>query len=149
VIILKIIALTVFLSIPSPDTKPIEQAFLQNNPDLLAELFPQGGAVSISLPDPISFADMVSSEQAFFLFRQIFSVYKTTEFFIDPEMSSLPEKPGRIVKTRRWSFRNTRNGLQYPFRIFFYIVPEDDLKSPEHRGKGSSWKILEIRAEKI
>ena len=147
--ILKILILTALFSLPSPNTKPIEQAFLQNNPDLLAELFPKGGAVSISLPDPISFADLVSSEQASFLFRQIFSVYKTTEFFIDPEMSYLPEKPGRIVKTRRWSFRNTRNGLQYPFRIFFYIVPEDDLKGPDRLGKNSSWKILEIRAEKI
>ncbi len=148
-ITLKIFALAIFLVIPSPPTRPIEQAFLQNNADILTGLFPAGQTVLISLPEPLSFADQVSSEQARFLFERIFSVYKTTEFFLDPSISFLPGIPDLVLKTRRWSFRNARTGMQYPFRVFFYLAPLRDPANPRSRDSGPLWKILEIRAEKI
>ena len=146
-ITLTTLALAALLAVPTPTARSIEQAFLRNSADLLAPSFPSGGTVLISLPDPISFSDQVSSEQAILLFRRFFSVYKTTEFFVDPEVSFLPGKPGRIIKTRRWSFRNVRTGLVSPIRMYFYVAPDPPGSGRE--GSPPSWKIFEIRAEKI
>ena len=141
------LALTIFLAYPAPAAKAIERAFLQNDAELLGLSFPAEGAVLISLPDPISFSDQVSSEQARLLFTRYFSTYKTTEFFLDPEVSFVPGKPGRIIKSRRWSFRNVLTGVVYPVRIYFYVSPGP----PEEDGENSVpvWRILEIRAEKL
>ncbi len=141
------LALAVLLALPVPAAKAIERAFLQNNAELLGLSFPREGTILVSLPDPISFSDQVSSEQAVLLFKRLFSIYRTTEFFIDPEISYVPGKPGRIIKSRRWSFRNILTGLTYPVRIYFYVSP-----GPPERGGGepvSHWRILEIRAEKL
>ena len=147
-ITLTALALSVFLTVPVPTAKSIEQAFLQNDAELLGRSFPRRGTVLISFPEPISFSDQVSSEQAVLLFRKLFSIYKTTEFFLDPEVSFIPGKPGRIIKARRWSFRNTRTGLAYPIRMYFYVAP-DLLPERSREADGPAWRILEIRAEKI
>ncbi len=141
------LALAALLAVPPPATRIIEQAFLQNDAELLGGSFPRRGTVLVSLPEPISFSDQMSSEQAVLLFKRLFSDYKTTEFFIDPEISFVPGKAGRIVKARRWSFRNVRTGLAYPIRMYFYLVPLPR-KGDRETGE-SSWRILEIRAEKI
>jgi hypothetical protein len=147
VITLTTIALTFFLAFPVPTSRSIEQAFLQNDAELLGLSFPRGGTVLVSLPDPISFSDQVSSEQAVLLFKRLFSLYRTTEFFIDPAVSFIPGKPGRIIKSRRWSFRNVRTGLAHPVRIYFYVVPGPAGRRPDD--DRPAWTILEIRAEKL
>jgi hypothetical protein len=60
----------------------------------------------------------------------------------------LPGLPGGILKAR-WSFRNERTGDQYPFRIYFFVVPERVPKPAGAPGPGIVLKIVEIRAEKL
>lgn len=139
--------MTAFVALPIPDTKPLEQAFLQNDAKILKGFFPPGGAISISLPDPISFADQVSSEQAYFLFKRIFAIFRTTEFFIDSRMSSLPDEPDRIVKAR-WSYQNLRIGIQDTIMVFFYFTHDRANQERKTAGDKASWRIRDIRAEK-
>ena len=126
----------------------MERAFLQNSPDILRELFASEGTIPVFLPDPLSFADQVSSDQAFLLFKNIFSVYRTTEFTTDPHLSRFPGRPGVILRAR-WSFRNERTGNHYPFRIFFLLAPEGTVSIPVPSASGIPLKIVEIRAEKL
>ncbi len=143
-----IIALSVLLALPFPIASRIETAFLQNSPQILRELMTSEGALPVSLPEPLSLADLLSPDQADLVFGRIFSVFKTTEFIIDPQLSSLPGRPGGILKAR-WSFRNERTGDQYPFRVYFFVVPERLPPSAGAPGPRISLKIVEIRAEKL
>jgi len=136
---LQVILLTALLSLLSPVTQEIEKAFLQNNPKILYSLFSLESSINISLPEPISFSDQVSSEQAYFLFRKIFSSFTTLEFYSEEEFPFSTENQSFIFKAR-WSFKDNKNNNQYPINIFFYLINE------KHK---NSWKIIEIKAEKI
>lgn len=141
-------ALSVLLALPFPIAARVEKAFLQNSPHILRELMTSEGTIPISLPEPLSLADQMSPDQAYLVFGRIFSVFKTTEFYADSKLSALPGLPGGILKAR-WSFRNERTGDQYPFRIYFFVVPERVPKSAGAPGPGIVLKIVEIRAEKL
>jgi hypothetical protein len=148
VIILNSIALSVLLSLPLPVTKTVERAFLQNSPEILRELLTSRGDIPVSLPDPLSLADQLSPDQAYFVFKRIFSVYQTIEFFSDPRLFTLPGKPGGIL-TARWSFRNGMTGDLYPFRIFLYMMPEAQVPPAGAASRAVSLRIVEIRAERL
>jgi len=126
----------------------IQGAFTANDPKILYRHFASDASISISLPEPFSFSDQLSSEQGFFLFKQFFSTHRTLEFDPESRLSSLRDNKGAILKTR-WSFQNIRDGSRYAFRLFFYIVPEPGRAGPGRRGASGrqSWKILEIKAE--
>jgi len=148
VVTFHLFSLTLFLSLPLPIASRVEAAFLQNSPAILRELLPTQGTIPVSFPEPLSFADQLSPDQAFLVFGRIFSVFKTTEFITDPQLSALPGLPGGILKAR-WSFRNERTGNQYPFRVYFFIVPLRLPHSAGARGPRIAFKIVEIRAERL
>jgi hypothetical protein len=141
-------ALSVLLALPFPIAARVEKAFLQNSPQILRELMTSEGTIPVSLPEPLSLADQLSPDQAYLVFGGIFAVFKTTEFTTDPQLSSLPGLLGGILKAR-WSFRNERTGDQYPFRVYFFVVPERVPRSARAPGPGIALKIVEIRAEKL
>jgi len=124
------------LSLFSPTEKSIERAFFQNDAKLIYALLSPKNQINISLPEPISFSDQVSSEQAFFLFRQIYSTFLTFEFYADSELPVIAKKNSLIFKAR-WSFKNRKSNNQYVLQVFFYLVKDMD------------WKITEIKAEKL
>ena len=109
---------------------------------MLYSLFPENGYVTISLPEPIIFSDQISSQQAYFFFKKIFALFTTFEFYSDRE-SPPDEKNSAIFKTR-WSFRDKKGGNQYVFRVYFYLV-----RAPAKTNQDFTWKITEIKAEKI
>lgn len=129
------------LALFSQTTKNIERAFFQNDPGLLYSLFTSRQHLNISLPEPISFADHFSSEQAHFLFRKIYSDFSTFEFYADSELQFVAGGKSFIFKSR-WSFKNKRNNNQYVFQVFFYLVNEKNNFSDQ-------WRITEIKAEKL
>lgn len=143
-----LLALSVLLALPFPIAARVEKAFLQNSPRVLRELMTSEGTIPVSLPEPLSLADQLSPDQAYLVFGRIFSVFKTTEFTTDPQLSALPGLPGGILKAR-WSFRNERTGDQYPFRVYFFVVPERLPPSAGALGPRIALKIVEIRAEKL
>jgi hypothetical protein len=143
-----LLALSLLLTLPFPIATRVEKAFLENSPQVLRELMTTEGTIPVSLPEPLSLADQLSPDQAYLVFGRIFSVFKTTEFYADPQLSSLPGLPGGILKAR-WSCRNERTGNQYPFRIYFFIVPERLPAAAGARGAGITLKIVEIRAERL
>jgi hypothetical protein len=143
-----LIALSVLLALPFPIAARVERAFLQNSPQILRELLTSEGTIPVSLPEPLSLADQLSPDQAYLVFGRIFSVFKTTEFTTDPQLSALAGLPGGILKAR-WSFRNERTGDQYPFRVYFFVVPERLPPSAGASGRRIALKIVEIRAEKL
>lgn len=114
----------------------------------LTRLLSPTAGLHLSLPDPISFSDRLSQEQAYFLFERIFAVHKTFEFVPDPELTLVPGNPGFIFKAR-WSFRDTRNGSPYLFRIFFYVTPRPRAPKAADRSPRSDWEIVEIKAERL
>jgi hypothetical protein len=143
-----IVALSVLLSFPVPVTKPLEKAFLQNSPEILREILTAEGDIPVSLPEPLSLADQLSPDQAYLVFKRIFSVYQTTEFFVSSGILTVPGQPGGILKAR-WSFRNQKTGNQYPVRVFFYLSPEPVSSRPGQRITAGTLRIVEIRAEKL
>lgn len=148
--------LTLFSSLLSSTTQDIEKSFLQNNPKMLFQLFSSQSFINISLPEPITFSDQLTNQQAYFLFRKIFSSYLTFEFYSESQPPLLPDKEHFIFRAR-WSFRNKKNKNQYVFHIFFYLKNEKTQKSrgsplsPVKKDKNpkNDWKITEIKAEKI
>jgi len=153
---LNIIILTALLPLLSTTTQNIEKAFLQNNPKILYSLFSYESSVNISLPEPISFSDQLSNQQAYFLFRKIFSSFTTFEFYSERELPILSEEKSFIFKAR-WSFIDNKNNNQHVIHIFFYLMKE---KTKKNRGSHArshqkneesryEWKIIEIKAEKI
>ncbi|HSA96444.1 MAG TPA: hypothetical protein VLJ16_10350 [Acidobacteriota bacterium] len=145
---LHLFSLTLLLSLPLPVASRIETAFLQNSPAVLREVLATDGGIPVSLPEPLSLADQLTSDQAFLVFSRIFAVFKTTEFTTDPRLSSLPGQPGGILKAR-WSFRNERTGNQYPFRVYFFLAPEAGPPGPGAGQPGPSFRVVEIRAERL
>lgn len=143
-----VLALSFLLILPSPPARPIESAFLQNSPEILGDLLATGGTIPVFLPDPLSFADQVSPDQARLLFERIFADFRTTEFTTDRRLSRFRGSPGAVLRAR-WSFRNRRTGNHYPFRIFFLLAPEEAATSPPARRPGVRLRIVEIRAEKL
>jgi hypothetical protein len=148
VVTFHLLSLTLFLSLPLPIASRVEAAFLQNSPAILREVLTTQGTIPVSLPEPLSLADQLSPDQAVLVFGRIFSVFKTTEFTTDPRLSSLPGLSGGILKAR-WSFRNERTGNQYPFRIYFFVVPLRLTRSPGTGGTAMAFQIVEIRAERL
>lgn len=141
-------ALTLLLSLPLPVASRVETAFLQNSPSILREVLTTEGTIPVSLPEPLSLADHLSPDQAFLVFEHIFSVFKTTEFTTEPRLSALPGLPGGILKAR-WSFRNERTGAQVPLRVHFFVVPVRLPPAARGRGPWLTFRIVEIRAEKL
>jgi len=125
-------------------TQNIEKAFLQNNSKMLLSLFPPKSHINISLPAPISFADQVSNQQAYFLFKKIFSSYATFEFYSERQKPNF-QSDGTILKAR-WSFRDKKNNNQYVFNIFFYLIR---IEAHDTDQNNNAWQITEIKAEKI
>jgi hypothetical protein len=148
VAVFNIFVLSVLLSFPLPAAKTVEKAFLQNSPEILRELLTSRGDIPLSLPDPLSLADQLSPDQVYFIFAQIFSVYKTSEFFADPRLFLVPGRAGGIL-TARWSFQNEKTGNLYPFRLFIYMMPETSPRRDGAPGPGGSLRIVEIRAERL
>ena len=143
-----LLSLTLLFSLPSPIAARVETAFLQNSPAVLRELLTTEGTIPVSLPEPLALADQPSPDQAYLVFRRFFSIFKTTEFTTDPQMSSLAGASGGILKAR-WSFRNERTGDQYPLRVYFFIVPVRLERSPGGPGPRVAFRIVEIRAERL
>ncbi len=136
--------LLLILSLLSQTTRAIERSFFEDRPDLLFTLFTDRGHVNLSLPEPISFSDQVSPEQAFFIFRRLHRAYSTFEFYADSESPILARDEGFIFKAR-WSFRNTASNDQYVFRVFFHLTAGKRLPGADR----SPWKITDIRAERL
>lgn len=150
---LNFVLLTVLVSLLPATTQDIEKAFLQNNPKILYSLFSAKSSINISLPEPISFSDQLSNQQAYFLFRKIFSAFTTFEFYSEKELPSDLENQNFIFKAR-WSFRDNKNNNQYVIHIFFYLIEEKSSATPfrknlKNENSKKIWKIIEIKAEKI
>ncbi len=150
---LSVVLLTIVVSLLPATTQDIEKAFLQNNPKILYSLFSAKSSVNISLPEPISFSDQLSNQQAYFLFRKILSAFTTLEFYSEKEVPSDLENQNFIFKAR-WSFQENKNNDQYVIHIFFYLIKEENGASEFRLGLKNeniknSWKIIEIKAEKI
>jgi hypothetical protein len=148
VVTFHLFALIILFSLPPPVAARIETAFLENSPAVLRDLLAAEGTIPVSLPEPLSLADQLSPDQAFLVFREFFSIFKTTEFTANPQVFSLPGSPGGILKAR-WSFRNRRTGRQYPFRLYFFIAPVRLPRAPDAPGPLMAFKIVEIRAERL
>ena len=150
---LSIVLFTVLVSLLPATTQEIEKAFLQNNPRILYSLFSAKSSINISLPEPISFSDQLSNQQAYFLFQKIFSAFTTFEFYSEKELPSELENQYFIFKAR-WSFRDNKNNNQYVIHIFFYLIKEKSSaslirQSLKNENSKNTWKIIEIKAEKI
>ena len=136
--------------------KNIENSFLQNNSKKLYSLFSSTSHLNISFPEPISFSDQLSNQQAYFLFQQVFSTYSTFEFYSESNLPLYFEKESFIFKAR-WSFRNKKDNNLYVLHIFFYLMNEGFPKnraptqSPKKKSKNISeiWKITEIKSERF
>ena len=146
--------LSVFLSLISVSTQDLERSFLQNNPHLLHAQFSDRVRLNISLPEPISFSDQVSTQQAFFFFQNIFSRYATLEFFPEPGFYQAPGN--HFILKARWSFRDNSNNDQFVFQVFFLLQREmtpaggpGQASRTGRPGPPAAWKITEIKAAKI
>jgi hypothetical protein len=129
-------------------TRDIGQACAGNSAGALAKLLSPAAGLHVSFPDPISFSDRLSHEQAYFLFERIFAVHKTFEFVPERELTLVPGKPGFIFKAR-WSFRDTRNDNPYLFRVFFYLMPRQVAPAAGGSSPRAGWEIVEIKAERL
>ena len=132
-------------SLISQTTRSIERAFFQDDPAVLYSLLSTQSRINITFPEPISFSDLLSREQTYFLFRRISAAYSTFEFYADLDLPVLLKDRSCIFKAR-WSFRNKKNFNQEVLQVFFYLNLEKD--SPDQRSPGG-WKIAEIRAERL
>jgi hypothetical protein len=140
-----IFPLLLTLSLLSQTTRSIEKAFFQDDPRLLYSLLSAQGHVHISLPEPISFSDQISPEQAYFFFRQVYASYSTFEFYADTELPVLAKEKSIIFKAR-WSFKNKQNDNQHVFQVFFHLARE---KPPGGGNRRPPWRITEIKAESL
>lgn len=127
----------------APVSNKIQRAFLQNNPGMIYSLFPSGYHVNFSFPEPISFSDQLTDQQAYFLFQKIFSDYLTFEFYSLSEEGILQN--GNYIYKTRWSFKDKDNNNQYVFHLFFLLKGSKEMI----RNKPEKWKIIEIKAERI
>lgn len=140
-----ILTVSIILSLLfSTVTQNIERTFLQNNQRMLYVLLPSASNINLSFPDPISFSDQVSKQQAYFLFQRIFSSFSTFEFYSESQSISL--RGQSIIFKARWSFRDKKNNNQYVFHLFFYLLNMPDQNNIKLK---NNWKIIEIKAKKI
>jgi hypothetical protein len=140
-----IFPLLLTLSLLSQTTRSIERAFFQDDPRELHSLLSTQGHVYISLPDPVSFSDQITPQQAYFFFGQLYATYSTFEFYADSELPILAKERTFIFKAR-WSFKNKKNDNQHVFQVFFHLASE----KPPGDGKAQSpWRITEIKAESL
>lgn len=146
--ILNALVLTFLLALPVPATPPIEKAFLQNSADALAAVLTARGDIPVSLPEPLSLADVLSPDQAYLVFRRVFATFKTTEFFVTPGLATLPGRPGGVLRAR-WSFRSERTGRTYPVRVFFFLSPEPPGTATGPQAAGRVLRVVEIRGERL
>ena len=123
-------------------TQNIEKAFLQNNPKLLYSLFSSKNHISFSLPEPISFSDQLTDQQAYFFFKKIFSSFSTLEFY--SENPTMDFEGANYIHKARWSFKDKKTRDLHVFHIFFYLVGASQSENSNQRNK---WKITEIKAE--
>ncbi|MFO7980012.1 MAG: hypothetical protein R6V00_04150 [Candidatus Aminicenantes bacterium] len=128
---------------PTPVSNNIQRAFLQNNPHSLYSLFPNGYHVNFSFPEPISFSDQLTDQQAYFLFQKIFSDYLTFEFYSLSEARELQNR--NYIYKARWSFKDKNNNNQYVFHLFFLLIESEK----GTKNKPGKWNIIEIKAERI
>ncbi len=142
------IILGIALSLLSATTKNIEKAFLQDGAGLLFSQFSGRTSVNLSFPEPISFSDQVSPEQAYFIFRNVFASYSTFEFYAESEFP-FPPAGNHFIFQARWSFKNIRTNNQTVFRVFFYLIKEFPVRSGRPVSPGGFWKVREIRAEAL
>jgi hypothetical protein len=139
------------LAFSTPAAKNVEKAFLQNSPRLVGACLVPAGRILIALPAPISFSDQLTTEQAVFLFEDIFSTFETLEFFAEPAPGSWGPRAGFILKAR-WSFRDRRNRNLYVLQVFFYYQPPVRRTSgwptrpPGSPAPRPVWKISAIKA---
>ena len=143
------------LSLAAITTQDIEKSFLLNDPGSIHARFSTQARINIYLPEPVSFSDQLSDEQAFFLFQNIFARYSTLEFFPESEPPLISDE-GRSIFQARWSFRDRTNNDRFVFRVFFLLqkeTPQTSGGGPRPRSPGLTvrdlWKITEIKAEKI
>jgi len=143
VVAFHLLPLTLLLSFPTPVAARIQTAFLQSSPAILRQVLATDGAIPVSLPEPFSLADQLSPDQTCLVFRRYFATFRTTEFTIDPRMSSLPGGPGGILRAR-WSFRNERTGASYSLRLYIFVAAS----ASGAAGPLGVPRIVEIRAER-
>jgi len=136
----------IFIASLNPIIQQIERSFLQNEAKFLYKLFSSKTSISIFLPEPISFSDSLSNEQAYYFFIKTFSSYSTLEFFLETKPFVTQEKEPLILKAR-WSFMNKKNSNQYVFNLFLLLLKEK--KDGKNNSEEGAWKIIEMRAEKI
>jgi hypothetical protein len=135
--------IALFYSLYSTVPGTIERAFLENDAGLLASLFSREAPFLVSLPEPITFSDIITDEQAFLVFEHIFLSNPTIEFFPDSRRAPVFRRGGFILKGR-WSFIDRETKDQHPLQIFIRLRP-----NTESRSRKPLWLIAEIRAEKI
>jgi hypothetical protein len=145
VVSLGVFPLLLTLSFLSQTTRTIEKAFFQDDPGLLYSLLSTQGHIHISFPEPITFSDQVSPQQAYFFFRQVTASYSTFEFYADSGLPVLA-RDNRFIFKARWSFKNKKNDDQHVFQVFFHLIRE----KPPGRGRlQHPWRISEIKAESL
>jgi hypothetical protein len=141
---------SVVLSLVSLPGQNIERSFLHNDARLLYAQLSHETRLSVYLPEPLSFSDQVSDEQAFFLFQRIFQRYVTLEFIPDPQIFH-PEAGAPLIVKARWFLTDASNNSRYALRIYFMLQPETPVRTPRPSGQPLPfpWRIIEIKAEKI
>ncbi len=132
-----------FLSFYSTIPRMVERAFLENNPAVLASLFSRDTPLLISLPEPMAFSDMVTDEQAYWVFERFFRFFRTTEFFTVSDHPPVFANGCFIIKSR-WALIDPSTSAPWVLQVFIYIRPG----ASAHRKK-PLWAITEIKAEKI
>ncbi len=133
------LVLTFYANVPST----IERAFLDNDAGRLATLFSAETPLLISLPEPLSFSDLVARDQAERVFERIFRSYPALEFFLESGPPPAFEGGGFLIRAR-WSIKHRTTGDLKPFRIFLRLKPE------RRAGRARPpWAIVEIRAEAV
>ncbi len=132
-----------FLSFYSTIPRTVERAFLESNPAVLASLFSRDVPLLISLPEPIAFSDMVTNDQAYWVFERVFRTFRTTEFFPESDRAPVFARGGFIIKSR-WSLIDPSTQSPWVLQVFLHIGP-----GAEPHRKKPLWAITEIKAEKI
>jgi hypothetical protein len=132
-----------FLSFYSTIPRTVERAFLENNPAVLAGLFSREAPLLVSLPEPIAFSDMVTDQQAYWVFERLFRSFRTTEFFPESERAPAFHRGGFILKAR-WAFVDPASGAPAVLQVFLHVRP-----GTTTRRARPLWAVTEIKAEKI